>query len=78
MSVDGVILRVPASWMNLSYLAKVYLLCAGGDSVVAGTVNGNGLIVVECVQVGAESALSQIIALVERARHQGADRTTGR
>ena len=54
VSVDGVILEGTSELDELSYLAKVYPLCAVGDSVVAGTVNGNGLIVVECVK----SALS--------------------
>ena len=69
VSVDGVILE-GTSELDESVISgeSLPVVRGVGDSVVAGTVNGNGLIVVECVQVGAESTLSQIIALVERAQ----------
>ncbi|KAK1289927.1 putative copper-transporting ATPase HMA5 [Acorus calamus] len=39
-----------------------------GDSVIGGTVNQNGVLHVQATQVGSESALSQIVRLVESAQ----------
>ncbi|WP_261664943.1 heavy metal translocating P-type ATPase [Deinococcus sp. Marseille-Q6407] len=41
-----------------------------GDEVTGGTLNGSGLLVVEATRVGSDSALAQIIALVERAQSE--------
>ncbi|KAL4449504.1 hypothetical protein ABPG77_007148 [Micractinium sp. CCAP 211/92] len=39
-----------------------------GDTVISGTVNGNGVLLIEASRVGADTALSQIVALVESAQ----------
>jgi Cu+-exporting ATPase len=39
-----------------------------GDEVVGGTVNENGVLVVEATKVGSETALQQIVSLVEEAQ----------
>ncbi|MGE5610893.1 MAG: heavy metal translocating P-type ATPase [Bacillota bacterium] len=41
---------------------------AVGDSVIGGTVNHNGYLVVRATKVGAETALAQIVSLVESAQ----------
>ncbi|TXM81964.1 HAD-IC family P-type ATPase, partial [Methylobacterium sp. WL116] len=41
---------------------------AAGDRVVGGAINGDGLLVVEAVAVGAEATLARIIRLVEDAQ----------
>ena len=69
VSVDGVILA-GMSELDESVISgeSLPVVRGVGESVVAGTVNGNGLLIVECVNVGSESTLSRIIALVERAQ----------
>ncbi len=39
-----------------------------GDEVIGGTINGEGALRIEVTKTGAETALSQIIAMVERAQ----------
>jgi len=39
-----------------------------GDKVIGGTMNGNGVLRVKATHVGAETALSQIVRLVEAAQ----------
>ncbi len=39
-----------------------------GDEVIGGTLNGNGLVVVEATRVGAATALAQIVRLVQQAQ----------
>lgn len=39
-----------------------------GDSVIGGTVNENGVLHIQATRVGSESALSQIVRLVESAQ----------
>ncbi len=41
---------------------------AAGDEVIGGTLNGNGLLVVEATRVGAATALAQIVRLVQQAQ----------
>jgi len=43
-----------------------------GDQVIGGTVNGNGVLVIEARQVGAETLLSRIVALVAEAQRSRA------
>ncbi len=45
---------------------------APGESVIGGTVNGNGTIVIRAEKVGAESLLSQIVALVAESQRSRA------
>lgn len=40
----------------------------GGDAVIGGTINGNGVLHVKATRVGSETALSQIVRLVEAAQ----------
>ncbi|MFQ5556220.1 MAG: heavy metal translocating P-type ATPase, partial [Acidimicrobiales bacterium] len=44
-----------------------------GDDVIGATINANGSLVVEATKVGADTALSQIIQLVEEAQGSRAD-----
>ncbi|MDE0136834.1 MAG: heavy metal translocating P-type ATPase [Acidimicrobiaceae bacterium] len=44
-----------------------------GDEVIGATINANGALVVEATRVGAETALAQIIRLVNEAQGSGAE-----
>ncbi|MCY3607413.1 MAG: heavy metal translocating P-type ATPase [Acidimicrobiaceae bacterium] len=44
-----------------------------GDEVIGATINANGALVVEATKVGAETALAQIIRLVNEAQGSGAE-----
>lgn len=44
-----------------------------GDEVIGATINANGALVVEATNVGADTALAQIIRLVNEAQGSGAD-----
>lgn len=67
--VDGVI-RSGASALDESLLTGESLPVerSVGDSVVAGSVNGDGLLRVEATQAGAEGTLFRIVRLVEQAQ----------
>jgi Cu+-exporting ATPase len=69
MPVDGVV-REGASQVDESLLTGESLPVAkrAGDRVTGGAVNGDGLLVVETLAVGAESTLARIIRLVESAQ----------
>ncbi|MFO0645703.1 MAG: heavy metal translocating P-type ATPase [Polyangiales bacterium] len=67
--VDGVV-REGSSHVDLSMLTGESMPVARtvGDDVAAGTVNGESPIEVDATRVGAETALAQIVRMVERAQ----------
>ncbi len=69
MPVDGRIVR-GASQLDESLLTGESLPVSRGegDPVVGGSINGDGLLHVEAVAVGAESTLARIVALVQDAQ----------
>jgi Cu+-exporting ATPase len=83
--VDGVIID-GASAVDESMLTGESLPAekARGDRVIGATMNTSGSFVIRAEQVGADTALSQIVALVEQAQgskapiQRVADRVTGR
>ncbi|XP_020266946.1 probable copper-transporting ATPase HMA5 [Asparagus officinalis] len=69
VSVDGVVIR-GQSHVNESMITGESRAVAKrpGDKVIGGTVNENGFILVKATHVGSETALSQIVQLVEAAQ----------
>ena len=69
LPVDGVV-REGATHLDLSVLTgeSMPVARAVGDDVPAGAVNGASPIVMEATRVGADTAMGQIIRLVERAQ----------
>jgi P-type Cu+ transporter len=69
LPVDGVV-RTGYSEVDESLLTGESLPVAkqAGDKVTGGSINGNGLLRIETMAVGAQSTLSRIIALVESAQ----------
>jgi Cu+-exporting ATPase len=69
IAVDGVI-REGESVIDLSMLTgeSVPVNRAAGDRVTGGAINGDGLLLVETMAVGAETTLARIIRLVESAQ----------
>jgi Cu+-exporting ATPase len=67
--VDGVV-REGDSHVDESMLTgePMPVAKAGDDEVIGGTVNGRGTLLVEATRVGRETALAQIIRLVEEAQ----------
>ncbi|KAJ8500222.1 hypothetical protein OPV22_010774 [Ensete ventricosum] len=67
--VDGVVIR-GQSHVNESMITGEAKAVAKrtGDKVIGGTVNENGCILVKATHVGSETALSQIVQLVEAAQ----------
>ncbi|KAI0496542.1 hypothetical protein KFK09_022862 [Dendrobium nobile] len=67
--VDGIVMS-GQSYVNESMMtgeARPIAKCPG-DKVIGGTVNENGCIVVKATHVGSETALSQMVQLVEAAQ----------
>ncbi len=67
--VDGVV-REGAPHVDCSMLTgeSVPVACAVGDAVAAGTVNGATPFALDATRVGADTALAQIVKMVERAQ----------
>ncbi|KAH0452933.1 hypothetical protein IEQ34_017257 [Dendrobium chrysotoxum] len=67
--VDGIVIS-GQSYVNESMMTgEARPIAKGpGDKVIGGTVNENGCIVVKATHVGSETALSQIVQLVEAAQ----------
>ncbi|XP_047081249.1 copper-transporting ATPase HMA4 [Lolium rigidum] len=67
--VDGVVIK-GQSYVNESMITGEARPIAKkpGDKVIGGTVNDNGFIIVKATHVGSETALSQIVQLVEAAQ----------
>ncbi|MBI3647609.1 MAG: cadmium-translocating P-type ATPase [Actinobacteria bacterium] len=66
---DGVV-KEGSSWVDLSLLTgeSVPVDVAAGDEVVGASVNGNGMLVVFVTKVGANTKLSEIVRLLQRAQ----------
>ena len=73
LAVDGLILE-GASDIDESLVTgeSFPVVKRSGDSVTGGTLNGNGLIVVQATQVGEDSTLARIIELVYGAQQDKA------
>ncbi len=69
LPADGTV-RAGASQVDEALITgeSVPVAKAAGDRVVGGAINGDGLLVVEAVAVGAEATLARIIRLVEDAQ----------
>ncbi len=67
--VDGIV-RSGRSYLDESMLTgePIPNLKTEGEAVTGGTINGTGALIVEVTQIGADTALSRIIALVEQAQ----------
>lgn len=67
--VDGIVIK-GQSYVNESMITGEAKAVAKrpGDKVIGGTVNENGCILVKATHVGSETALSQIVQLVEAAQ----------
>ncbi len=83
----------PTAWSSTATRPSTWLMVTGepvpvevgpGDDVIGATVNTNGHLVVEATRVGADTALAQIVRLVEEAQgsqapiQRLADRVRGR
>lgn len=69
VSADGIVVQGSAS-IDESMITgeSIPSLKKIGDSVIAGSVNMNGSIIIRATNVGAETALARIVALVENAQ----------
>ncbi len=69
VATDGVVIEGHSA-IDMSMITgePVPVEVAPGDSVVGATVNANGHLVVEATRVGADTALAQIVQLVEEAQ----------
>lgn len=69
IAVDGVVAE-GATYVDESMISgePVPVAKAGGDEVIAGTINGNGTLTYRATRVGADTVLSQIIRMVEAAQ----------
>ncbi len=67
--VDGIVLS-GASSVDESMVTgePLPVTRSAGDTVIAGTVNQDGRLIIRAAKVGAETALSQIVQLVEKAQ----------
>jgi Cu+-exporting ATPase len=67
--VDGQVTDGPRPWTNPCSPANPFRWTRkSGDTVAAGTINGQGIIVFTATRVGRETALAQIIRLVQEAQ----------
>ena len=69
IATDGIVLS-GSSWVDESMISGEPLPVEkqSNDSVVGGTINGNGSLNYKATRVGADTVLAQIIALVEQAQ----------
>ncbi|MCC6425002.1 MAG: copper-translocating P-type ATPase [Phycisphaerales bacterium] len=69
VAMDGVVLEGRSS-VDESMISgePLPVVRSAGDEVIGGTINQDGRLVVRVMKVGSESALAQIVALVEKAQ----------
>ena len=69
IAVDGAVTR-GSSWVDESMVTgePVPVRKAPGDSLVGGTVNGDGALIMRAEAVGGDTVLARIVALVEQAQ----------
>ena len=67
--IDAVVIDGRSSWMNLSSPAsRCPSLRGPGDTVIGGTINHDGRLIIRVTRTGAQTALAQIVRLVEKAQ----------
>ena len=69
VSTDGIVIKGHSHVNERMITGEANLVVKrSGDKVIGGTINENGFLLVKVTHVGSETALSQIVQLVEAAQ----------